>query len=188
VVGKPHDIKGESVFAYVVLKGRRPQGSEAAKLIGELRNWVGEQLSPIAKPDDIRLADNLPKTRSGKIMRRLLRAVARGEDITQDISTLENPAIIEQLRGEDSGGGADKPKKSAMNAKPKAKPKTPAPKAKAKAKVSAKAKPKANTKPKVIAKVEPKAKPKTKSKAKAAPKRKSAPKKTARKSKARRKK
>ncbi|HEY2684133.1 MAG TPA: acetate--CoA ligase [Steroidobacteraceae bacterium] len=188
VVGKPHDIKGESVFAYVVLKGKRPQGSEAAKLIGELRNWVGEQLSPIAKPDDIRLTDNLPKTRSGKIMRRLLRAVARGEDITQDISTLENPAIIEQLRGEDSGGGADKPKKSAMNAKPKAKPKMPAPKAKSKAKVSAKAKSKASSKATVKAKVKPKAKPKTKSKAKAAPKRKSAPKKTARKSKARRKK
>jgi hypothetical protein len=68
-------------------------------LIEELRGWVGEQLSPIAKPDEIRLTDNLPKTRSGKIMRRLLRAVARGEEITQDMSTLENPAIIEQLRG-----------------------------------------------------------------------------------------
>ncbi len=68
-------------------------------LIDELRAWVGDQLSPIAKPDEIRLTDNLPKTRSGKIMRRLLRAVARGEEITQDMSTLENPAILEQLRG-----------------------------------------------------------------------------------------
>ena len=65
----------------------------------ELRAWVGEQLGAIAKPDDIRFADNLPKTRSGKIMRRLLRSIARGDEITQDISTLENPAIVEQLRG-----------------------------------------------------------------------------------------
>jgi acetyl-CoA synthetase len=101
VVSKPHEIKGESVFAYVSLKIARPEGAEAKALISELRNWVGEQLSPIAKPDDIVLADNLPKTRSGKIMRRLLRALARGEEITQDVSTLENPAILEQLR---SGG------------------------------------------------------------------------------------
>jgi acetyl-CoA synthetase len=99
VVSKPHDIKGESAFAYVVLNVPRPQGAPAKALIEELRAWVGEQLSPIAKPDEIRLTDNLPKTRSGKIMRRLLRAVARGEEITQDMSTLENPAILEQLRG-----------------------------------------------------------------------------------------
>jgi hypothetical protein len=66
----------------------------------ELRAWVAEQLSPIAKPDDIRLTDNLPKTRSGKIMRRLLRSIARNEEITQDLSTLENPAILAQLRGD----------------------------------------------------------------------------------------
>jgi acetyl-CoA synthetase len=99
VVSKPHDIKGESAFAYVVLNVPRPQGATAKSLIDELRGWVGDQLSPIAKPDEIRLTDNLPKTRSGKIMRRLLRAVARGEEITQDMSTLENPAILEQLRG-----------------------------------------------------------------------------------------
>jgi acetyl-CoA synthetase len=99
VVGKPHDIKGESVFAYVVLKGDRPQGDKAAAFTKELRDHVAEQLGAIARPDDIRFADNLPKTRSGKIMRRLLRAIARNEDITQDLSTLENPAIIEQLRG-----------------------------------------------------------------------------------------
>ena len=98
VVGKPHDIKGESVFAYVVLRGERPRGDTSA-LTKELREWVGEELGPIAKPDDIRFADNLPKTRSGKIMRRLLKAIARGEQITQDVSTLENPAILEQLRG-----------------------------------------------------------------------------------------
>ena len=99
VVSKPHEIKGESVFAYVVLNVQRPQGAAATALIEELRGWVGEQLSPIAKPDEIRLTDNLPKTRSGKIMRRLLRSIARGEEITQDMSTLENPGILEQLRG-----------------------------------------------------------------------------------------
>jgi acetyl-CoA synthetase len=99
VVSKPHDIKGESAFAYVVLNVPRPQGAAAKVLMDELRGWVGDQLSPIAKPDEIRLTDNLPKTRSGKIMRRLLRAVARGEEITQDMSTLENPAILDQLRG-----------------------------------------------------------------------------------------
>jgi len=101
VVGKPHEIKGESVFAYVVCRGPRPSGDTRA-IVGELREWVAEQLSPIAKPDEIRFADNLPKTRSGKIMRRLLRAIARGEEIMQDISTLENPAIVEQLRGHDT--------------------------------------------------------------------------------------
>jgi len=101
VVGKPHDIKGESVFAYVVLRGPRPTGDTSA-LTKELRDWVGEQLGPIAKPDDIRYADNLPKTRSDKIMRRLLRAVANNEPVTQDVSTLENPAILDQLRGIDT--------------------------------------------------------------------------------------
>jgi acetyl-CoA synthetase len=100
VVGKPHEIKGESVFAFVVTRGPRPSGDTRA-LVKELRDWVGEQLGHIAKPDDIRFADNLPKTRSGKIMRRLLKVVARGEEITQDVSTLENPAILDQLRGVD---------------------------------------------------------------------------------------
>jgi hypothetical protein len=109
VVAKPHDIKGESVFAYVVLNVDRPEGDSARALVEELRSWVSQQLSPIAKPDDIRLTDNLPKTRSGKIMRRLLRAIARGEEITQDVSTLENPAIIEQLRGEPGASSASAP-------------------------------------------------------------------------------
>ncbi len=98
VVGKPHDIKGEAVVAFVVCKGARPEGEEARKLVSELRDWVGKEIGPIAKPDDIRFGDNLPKTRSGKIMRRLLRAIAKGEEITQDVSTLENPAILEQLK------------------------------------------------------------------------------------------
>ena len=98
VVGKQHEIKGESVFAYVVLNKARPDGAAATALADELRRWVADQLSPIARPDDIHFADNLPKTRSGKIMRRLLRALARDEAITQDVSTLENPAILDQLR------------------------------------------------------------------------------------------
>ncbi len=98
VVGKPHDIKGESVVAYVVLKGPRPEGDEAKKIVAQLRDWVGKEIGPIAKPDEIRFGDNLPKTRSGKIMRRLLRSLAKGEEITSDISTLENPAILDQLK------------------------------------------------------------------------------------------
>ena len=98
VVGKPHDIKGEAIVAYVVLKGMRPSGEDAKKIVGQLREWVGKEIGPIAKPDDIRFGDNLPKTRSGKIMRRLLRTLARGEEITADISTLENPAILEQFK------------------------------------------------------------------------------------------
>ncbi|PHS69498.1 MAG: acetate--CoA ligase [Methylophaga sp.] len=99
VVGKPHEIKGESVFAYVVLKGDRPEGGLDDELTQKLRAWVGEQIGAIAKPDEIRYADNLPKTRSGKIMRRLLRTIAKGEEITQDTSTLENEAILPQLQG-----------------------------------------------------------------------------------------
>ncbi len=98
VVGKPHEIKGESVVAYVVLKGPRPEGDEAKKIVAQLRDWVGKEIGPIAKPDEIRFGDNLPKTRSGKIMRRLLRSLAKGEEITSDISTLENPAILDQLK------------------------------------------------------------------------------------------
>ncbi len=98
VVGKPHDIKGEAVVAFVVLKRTRPEGDEAKQIVNELRNHVGKEIGPIAKPDEIRFGDNLPKTRSGKIMRRLLRSIAKGEEITSDTSTLENPAILEQLK------------------------------------------------------------------------------------------
>ena len=97
VVGKPHEIKGESIVAFVVLKGNRPNKEESKDVINLLRDWVAKEIGPIAKPDEIRFGDNLPKTRSGKIMRRLLRSLAKGEAITSDISTLENPAILEQL-------------------------------------------------------------------------------------------
>ena len=98
VVGRPDDLTGEAICAFVVLKGARPSAEEAIKIANELRNWVGKEIGPIAKPKDIRFGENLPKTRSGKIMRRLLRALAKGEEITQDTSTLENPAILEQLK------------------------------------------------------------------------------------------
>jgi hypothetical protein len=121
VVGRQHDIKGESVFAYVVLRGELPTGARAEKLTRELRDWVTDQLGAIARPDDIRFANNLPKTRSGKIMRRLLRAIARNEDIAQDLSTLENPAIIDQLRDTGPATPAE-----AKTAKPQAKVKAKA--------------------------------------------------------------
>ncbi|AIU28354.1 acetyl-coenzyme A synthetase [Pandoraea pnomenusa] len=98
VVGRPDDTTGEAIVAFVVLKRSRPTGDEARQIALELRNWVGKEIGPIAKPKDIRFGDNLPKTRSGKIMRRLLRVIAKGEEITQDTSTLENPAILEQLK------------------------------------------------------------------------------------------
>ena len=98
VVGRPDDLTGEAVCAFVVLKGARPSGNEAFAIAKQLRDWVGKEIGPIAKPKDIRFGDNLPKTRSGKIMRRLLRSIAKDEAITQDVSTLENPAILEQLK------------------------------------------------------------------------------------------
>ncbi len=97
VVGRPDDLTGEAICAFVVLKRPRPSGDEAKAIAKELRDWVAKEIGPIAKPKDIRFGDNLPKTRSGKIMRRLLRSIAKGESITQDTSTLENPAILDQL-------------------------------------------------------------------------------------------
>ncbi|HEX7218116.1 MAG TPA: acetate--CoA ligase [Burkholderiales bacterium] len=98
VVGRPDELTGEAICAFVVLKGPRPSGAEAKKVAEELRQWVAKEIGPIAKPKDIRFGDNLPKTRSGKIMRRLLRAIAKGEEIKQDVSTLENPQILDQLK------------------------------------------------------------------------------------------
>jgi acetyl-CoA synthetase len=98
VVGRPDETTGEAICAFVVLKQARPTGEAAQKLARELRDWVGKEIGPIAKPKDIRFGDNLPKTRSGKIMRRLLRSIAKGEEIAQDVSTLENPAILDQLK------------------------------------------------------------------------------------------
>jgi len=98
VVGRPDDLTGEAVAAFVVLRQARPSGAEAERIAAELRDWVAKEIGPIAKPKDIRFGDNLPKTRSGKIMRRLLRSLAKGEEINQDTSTLENPGILDQLK------------------------------------------------------------------------------------------
>ena len=97
VVGRPDDLTGEAICAFVVLKRARPTDDEAKVIAKELRDWVAKEIGPIAKPKDIRFGENLPKTRSGKIMRRLLRSLAKGEAVTQDVSTLENPAILDQL-------------------------------------------------------------------------------------------
>ena len=99
VVGRPDDVTGEAICAFVVLKGARPVGESAEKMIKELQAHVGKEIGAHAKPKDIRFGENLPKTRSGKIMRRLLRSLAKGEIMAQDVSTLENPAILDQLRG-----------------------------------------------------------------------------------------
>ena len=180
VVGKPHDIKGESVFAYVVLRGDRPSGEKAQKFTRDLREWVSEQLGAIARPDDIRFADNLPKTRSGKIMRRLLRAIARNEDITQDLSTLENPAIIDQLRSSDDAATAAAPVKTAGAVKSVVKKKSTPAKPAARKKVAPKQAPGRGAKqgPKQAARKKPAPK-KPVAKKKAAPKKKPAVKKKA---------
>ena len=99
VVGRPDELTGEAICAFVVLKGARPVGEAAQAMVKQLQEHVAKEIGPIAKPRDIRFGENLPKTRSGKIMRRLLRALAKGETVAQDVSTLENPALLEQLRG-----------------------------------------------------------------------------------------
>ena len=99
VVGRPHEVKGEAIVAFVICKGERPTGEAAEAMKQTLRDWVAEQIGAIAKPDDIRFADGLPKTRSGKIMRRLLRDIAADKAITQDTSTLENEQVVAQLQG-----------------------------------------------------------------------------------------
>ncbi len=97
VVGRPDETTGEAICAFVVLKRPLPSGDEGKAIAKQLRDHIAKEIGPIAKPKDIRFGENLPKTRSGKIMRRLLRSLAKGEEITQDISTLENPAILGQL-------------------------------------------------------------------------------------------
>jgi acetyl-CoA synthetase len=98
VVGRPDDLSGEVICAFVVLKCERPVGDAAQILVSELQAHVSKAIGPIAKPKEIRFGDNLPKTRSGKIMRRLLRSLAKGDELVQDTSTLENPAILAQLK------------------------------------------------------------------------------------------
>ncbi|MXV44199.1 acetate--CoA ligase [Saccharibacter sp. 17.LH.SD] len=97
VIGRPDENTGEAVCAFVVLKHPIPTREEAEKIAHVLRQRVARDISPIAKPKDIRFGQGLPKTRSGKVMRRLLRSIVRGEALTQDMSTLEDPSILEQF-------------------------------------------------------------------------------------------
>ncbi|MDB5832745.1 MAG: acs, partial [Caballeronia sp.] len=97
VVGRPDETFGEAIVAFVVLKGPRPTGTDVKRIADELRAWVGKEIGPIAKPKEIRFGDAMPKTRSGKVVRRMLRSVAKGEAISQDTSTVENPQVISQF-------------------------------------------------------------------------------------------
>ena len=95
VVGVPHDLKGQGIYVYVTLNGGEVP-DEALRI--ELRNWVRKEIGPIASPDVIQWAPGLPKTRSGKIMRRILRKIATGEyDSLGDISTLADPSVVQHL-------------------------------------------------------------------------------------------
>ena len=94
-MGRPDDLKGEGIVAFVTLETSR-EGT--AELQAELRKHVGTEIGPIARPDEIRCSDALPKTRSGKIMRRILRALAAGEEVTGDTSTLEDRSVLDRLR------------------------------------------------------------------------------------------
>jgi acetyl-CoA synthetase len=95
VVGKPDEIKGQAIAAFVTLEGGRAGGEE---LKMELRNHVAKEIGALAKPDDIRFTDVLPKTRSGKIMRRLLRELASSGTVAGDVTTLEDFSVLEKLR------------------------------------------------------------------------------------------
>ncbi len=96
VVGRPDPIKGEGIFAYIVIKGEDTIGEEI-EMIQELNKLISKEIGNIAKLDAIRFVPGLPKTRSGKIMRRILRSIAKGEEITQDTSTLEDPSIVGKI-------------------------------------------------------------------------------------------
>jgi acetyl-CoA synthetase len=98
VVGRPDDIKGQAVSAFVTLKaGQKP----SEELKRQLRQWVAKEIGPIAKPDDIRFTDSLPKTRSGKIMRRLLREIATNGEVKGDTTTLEDFSVLTKLSGDE---------------------------------------------------------------------------------------
>ncbi|WP_293128084.1 acetate--CoA ligase [Microcoleus sp. bin38.metabat.b11b12b14.051] len=96
VVGKPDEIKGEEIVAFVTLDNSQQPSDALAK---ELKQHVVNEIGPIARPGEIRFTDALPKTRSGKIMRRLLRSLAAGEEVSGDTSTLEDRTVLDKLRG-----------------------------------------------------------------------------------------
>ena len=99
VVGRPHPIKGESIFAYVVMKHSLEESrfDSYEAIEQEMNEIVKKEIGNIALCDHIVFVPGLPKTRSGKIMRRILRSIAKGEEITQDISTLEDPSVVEKI-------------------------------------------------------------------------------------------
>jgi acetyl-CoA synthetase len=94
VVGRPDEIKGQAVSAFVTLKAGQTPSDD---LKNQLRQWVAKEIGPIAKPDDIRFTDALPKTRSGKIMRRLLREIVTSNTVSGDVTTLEDLGVITRL-------------------------------------------------------------------------------------------
>jgi acetyl-CoA synthetase len=98
VVGRPDDIKGEGIAAFVTLKAGIEGTDELKK---ELREHVTREIGALARPDDVRFTATLPKTRSGKIMRRLLRDIAAGRATTQDTTTLEDIGVLAKLRDEE---------------------------------------------------------------------------------------
>ncbi len=98
VVGRPDEIKGEAIAAFVTLESGNEPSDELKQ---ELRQWVAHEIGALAKPDDIRFSDSLPKTRSGKIMRRLLRELATSGEVRGDITTLEDFAVLAKLKEEE---------------------------------------------------------------------------------------
>jgi acetyl-CoA synthetase len=102
VVGKPHELKGEGIFAYIVLKSEDTIGEEM-EMVKEINKVIMKEIGNIAICDDIVFVPGLPKTRSGKIMRRILRSIAKGDAITQDISTLEDPSIVATIAAKVKG-------------------------------------------------------------------------------------
>jgi len=100
VIGFPHEIKGEGIFCYVILKAGVSEGDDGgAALTAELKNQVRSDIGPFATPDKICFTPGLPKTRSGKIMRRILRKIAANEsDQLGDVSTLADPSVVEDLK------------------------------------------------------------------------------------------
>jgi acetyl-CoA synthetase len=96
VVGRPHELKGQAIAAFVSLESSH---HPSPQLKEELREWVAKEIGSLARPDDIRFTQALPKTRSGKIMRRLLRELATSGEIKGDTTTLEDFTVIAQLRG-----------------------------------------------------------------------------------------
>jgi acetyl-CoA synthetase len=98
VVGRPDELKGQAIVCFVTVKSGQPSNLE---LRAELKRHVRKMIGPVATPDDVRFAEALPKTRSGKIMRRLLKQIASGQVITGDTTTLEDLSVIAKLSSED---------------------------------------------------------------------------------------